>query len=189
MRDLSESGESLQDSLDDIEKASTFLEETSSSRRIGRISIQNSMRCSRRISGISLDLSDVEEDEESRPGNEPPAEGGDPGSKKSTQKGRRNPPAQHSRSLGHSFLDDLPDEIKEFLDTYKTGKDEMSPTPRRRKSTTASRNSRGSIKRFCQSRCDDSSSDSFMSSFNSANFNGDFSAWDYFFLMTRKCFS
>jgi len=170
--DLSDSGEdgSLQDSLENIEKSSTFLEKSSSRR----------MRYSRRISGISMELSDVEEDEES---NSPdaPAEEGANFDASSSSKDKRNQFAEKSHQFHPSVSNILPDEINFVLDTFKANKNDKSPSTGQRNSRAAS--SQQDSDRSCQRKNDESNTSSFKSSImtiDSADFHGDFSAWSSF---------
>lgn len=173
--DLSDGGEdgSLQDSLENIEKSSIFLEKSSSRR----------MKSSRRIS----ELSDVEEDDES---NSPdaPAEEGANFDASSSSKDKRNKFAEKSHQFHPSVSNILPDEINFVLDTFKGNKNDTSPSTGQRNSRAAS--SQQDSDRPCQPKNDESNTSSvesntssFKSSImtvDSADFHGDFSAWSSF---------
>ncbi|KAL7528693.1 hypothetical protein ACHAWF_002668 [Thalassiosira exigua] len=191
-----DSEDSLQGDLEDIEKSSrprmpqdsnghqescefedalqSSLEKIETSGRRRRMSQSSNRNRSRRLSNVSLGLSDVEEDEESKPPALPDKDGRlleSWASSKMTSvaSGRKN----KQTNMDESFSGSLPNEIKLVLDGF-TPKGRSRP-----KDKAPTRSGHGSA-RSLSSHDESDNSNSFMESFvsvDSANFEGDFSAW------------
>lgn len=178
--------ESLQDSLEDIERK-TYLVKTSNERTPSSIMMRHqaradSIRHSRRMSGLTLEqLSDVEEDEESsnKSNQSKKSQEGQDGSRHDASSSHLKVKSNSSSSSKRlSVTAILPDEIKVVFDYFENGQKNDTATapsnngPGRRKNETTKANSRRSTK------SDESNSNrmSFVS-VDSTNFAGDFSAW------------
>lgn len=180
--DIFGSEEGLQDSLDDIEKSFNLFEKSPTRRTSKRFLYAEGRRASsRRASAISLNLSDVEEDDELKHSGKQTEEGAiDVPSSSWTC----NDSAEKNHNFNQSVTDILPDEIKLVLNNFKPGsKDFKSPIPSRsnnsQHNSVDSHQSNGNTDG--NSRNNDSSPfmDSFLS-VDSDNFEGDFSAWNSF---------
>eukprot|EP00578_Thalassiosira_sp_NH16_P013805 CAMPEP_0181121056 /NCGR_PEP_ID=MMETSP1071-20121207/24520_1 /TAXON_ID=35127 /ORGANISM="Thalassiosira sp., Strain NH16" /LENGTH=328 /DNA_ID=CAMNT_0023205821 /DNA_START=1 /DNA_END=984 /DNA_ORIENTATION=- len=185
--DLSENEneESLQDSLEKIErKSSNIFDKPSSNPNNNwraRRHLTDSNGCSSRVSAISLDLPSVEEDGESVSSNK---KGATNLAALSSSKDRSNTSSQKNIELHQSVSDILPDEIKMALDNFTFGDTEENgqspgvPLPAHRRNRVFEPSQRDST--TSQPKIDEHSNSSCMSSvlsMDSANFNGDFSAW------------